>query len=70
MHSVSKHMRLSVLTKKICIMRIDLHFQRQRYSLMTLVSGNYIKICVDIRGGSFESRLQTTECRFSGLSGA
>jgi len=39
MHSVSKHVRLSELTVKIW-MKIDLYCQRQRCSLMTLVSAN------------------------------
>jgi len=37
--SVSKHMRLSLLTVKIW-MKIDLYCQRQRCSLVTLVSAN------------------------------
>jgi len=39
MHSVSKHVRLSELTVKIW-MKIDLYCQRQRCSLVTLVSVN------------------------------
>jgi len=39
MRSVSKHKRLSELTVKIW-MKIDLYCQRQRFSLMTLVSAN------------------------------
>jgi len=38
-------------------MKIDPYYQRQRYSAMTVVSGNSpYKVYADIRGGSLESR--------------
>jgi len=66
MHSVSKHMRVSELSTKIR-MKIDLYLPRQRYSPMTVVSGN-VRLARIFAGFPTPTTVGKGKHGFSGIS--